>query len=142
LLAGSGESWGAKLMLEEGLFEPDPPAAVFGLHVFPGRSGELRWRSGPTTASGDRLAITVFGAQGHGGMPWDTVDPIVTSGLILTGLQTVVSRRVDLTRSPAVVTVGSIHGGSAPNIVPGQVEMTGTIRTYDEEIRADIAHAV
>src|SRR5690606_428250 len=84
----------------------------------------------------------VFGAQGHGGMPWDTVDPIVTSGLILTGLQTVVSRRVDLTRSPAVVTVGSIHGGSAPNIVPGQVEMTGTIRTYDEEIRADIAHAV
>jgi amidohydrolase len=140
--AGAGESWGAKLMLEEGLFAPQPPDAVFGLHVMPGRSGELRWRSGPTTASSDTLAITVIGAQGHGGMPWNAVDPIVTSGLVLAGLQTVVSRRVNLTQSPAVVTVGSIHGGSGPNIVPEQVDMTGTIRTYDEAIRAAIGHEV
>jgi amidohydrolase len=131
----AGRSWGAKLMLEEGLFKKTKPDAVFALHVMPGRSGELSYRSGPTTASSDTLEITVTGKQGHGGMPWDTVDPITTSALVISGLQTVVSRKAKLTDSPVVVTVGTINGGTGPNIVPETVQMTGTIRTYDEKVR-------
>jgi amidohydrolase len=131
----SGKSWGAKLMLEEGLFEKTKPDAVFALHVMPGRWGEISYRSGPTTASSDTPEITVTGKQGHGGMPWNTVDPIMTSALVITGLQTVVSRKANLTESPVVVTIGTINGGTGPNIVPETVEMSGTIRTYDEQVR-------
>src|SRR5690606_4039064 len=118
------------------LFTKLRPDAIFAVHVMPGRSGELSWRSGATTASSDDLQITITGMQGHGGMPWNTVDPVVTAAQVLVGLQTVVSRRTNLTQSPAVVTVGQIQGGSAPNIVPEQVQMAGTIRTYDEDVRA------
>ncbi|MGH3614831.1 MAG: amidohydrolase, partial [Pseudonocardia sp.] len=128
-------TWGARMMLEEGLFERLKPDAVFAVHVMPGKPGTIYWRAGATTASSDTLSVTIHGKQGHGGMPWDTIDPIVTSGLVLAGLQTVVSRRADLTTSPAVVTIGSIHGGTGPNIVPDAVEMAGTIRTYDEQVR-------
>ncbi len=136
----SGKTWGAKLMLEEGIFTGTKPDAVFGLHVMPGRSGEIFYRSGPTTASGDALEITVTGKQGHGGMPWNTIDPITTSALIILGLQTVVSRKADLTLSPAIVTIGSIHGGQAGNVVPESVRMSGTIRTYDESVREVVRH--
>ena len=131
----SGKSWGARLMLEEGLFKDTKPDAVFGLHVMPGRSGEISYRSGATTASGDTLEMTVTGKQGHGGMPWNTVDPITTSALVISGLQTVVSRKANLTESPLVVTVGTINGGTVPNVVPESVRMTGTIRAYDEKVR-------
>lgn len=131
----SGKSFGAKLMLEEGLSETVKPDAVFAIHVMPGRSGQISYRSGATTASSDTLEITVTGKQGHGGMPWNTVDPITTSALIISGLQTVVSRKANLTESPVVVTIGTISGGTGPNIVPETVEMTGTIRTYDAQAR-------
>ena len=131
----SGESFGAKLMLEGGLFETTKPDAVFAVHVMPGRSGQISYRSGPTTASSDTLEIIVTGSQGHGGMPWNTVDPIATSALVISGLQTVVSRKANLTESPVVVTIGTINGGTGPNIVPETVRMTGTIRTYDEKVR-------
>ena len=131
----AGRSWGAKLMLEEGLFKDTKPDAVFGLHVFPGRCGEIAYRSGATTASSDNLEITVTGKQGHGGMPWNTVDSITTSATIISGLQTVVSRKANLTESPLVVTIGTINGGTAPNIVAETVYMTGTIRAYDEKVR-------
>lgn len=131
----SGKSWGARLMLEEGLFKDIKPDAVFGLHVMPGRLGELSYRRGATTASGDTLEMTVTGKQGHGGMPWNTVDPIATSALIISGLQTVVSRKANLTESPLVVTIGTINGGTVPNVVPESVRMTGTIRAYDEKVR-------
>lgn len=134
----SGKSWGAKLMLEEGLFEKTKPDAIFALHVMPGRSGEISFRSGAALASSDALGITITGKQGHGGMPWDTVDPIATSALVISGLQTVVSRKANLTASPAVVTIGSIHGGASPNVVPQTVELGGTIRTYDADVREQI----
>lgn len=137
-MPGPGKSWGARMMLEEGMFKRLKPDAVFGLHVMPGRSGEITWRSGATTASSDTLGITVTGKQGHGGMPWFTVDPVVTSALMINGLQTVVSRRANLTASPVVVTIGSIHGGTGPNIVPENVEMSGTIRTYDAKVRQQV----
>lgn len=132
---GPDKTWGARMMLEEGLFKEVKPDAVLGLHVMPGRSGEISWRTGATTASSDTLYITVTGKQGHGGMPWFTVDPVTTSALMIDGLQTVVSRKANLTVSPVVVTIGSIHGGTGPNIVPENVEMSGTIRTYDEKVR-------
>jgi amidohydrolase len=122
-------------MLEEGLFEKIKPDAAFALHVMPGRSGEISYRSGPTTASCDTPEITIIGKQGHGGMPWNTVDPITTSALVISGLQTVVSRKANLTASPVVVTIGTINGGTGPNIVPETVQMSGTIRTYDEKVR-------
>lgn len=131
----SGKTWGAQLMLQEGIFAETKPDAVFGLHVMPGRSGEISYRSGATTASSDGLAITIIGKQGHGGMPWNTIDPITTSALVISGLQTVVSRQANLTVSPAVVTIGAIHGGQANNVVPERVQMSGTIRTYDKEVR-------
>ncbi len=136
---GAGKSWGAKLMLEQGLFKDTKPDAVFGLHVMPGRLGQVSYRAGATTASNDSLTITVTGKQGHGGMPWNTVDPIATSALVVSGLQTVVSRKANLTESPLVVTVGTINGGTGPNIVPESVAMTGTVRAYSEAVR-DQAH--
>lgn len=142
---GEGKSWGAKRMLEEGLFKRNKPDAVFGLHVLPGLSGQLFYKSGPTTASSDGLTINVSGQSGHGGMPWNTIDPVAASALVITGLQTVVSRRADLTTSPAVVTIGTIQGGSSQNVVPDTVRMAGTIRTYDADVRkrlhADIKQA-
>lgn len=136
----SGKTWGAQLMLQEGLFAETKPDAVFGLHVMPGRSGEIFYRSGATTASSDGLDITITGKQGHGGMPWNTIDPITTSALVISGLQTVVSRQADLTVSPAVVTIGTIHGGQANNVVPETVRMSGTIRTYDKGVRELVRH--
>src|SRR4051794_35253024 len=126
-----GKSWGARLMLEEGLFKDTKPDAVFGLHVMPGRSGEISYRSGATTASGDTLELTVTGKQGHGGMPWNTEDPITTSALVISGLQTVVSRKANLTESPLVVTVGTINGGTGPNTVTEAVGRTGTAPAID-----------
>jgi amidohydrolase len=108
------------------------------LHVFPGPSGFVFYRSGPALASADELQITVKGKPGHGGMPWNTVDPISTSALIISGLQTVVSRKANLTESPVVVTIGTINGGTAPNVVPESVKMTGTIRTYDEKVQTKV----
>jgi amidohydrolase len=138
----SGQSWGAKLMLEEGAFKDPKPDAVFAQHVMPGPPGQVSWRAGPTTASGDDLQITVIGRQGHGGMPWNTIDPITTSAQVIMGLQTVVSRRTNLTASPAVVTVGTINGGSRANVVPESVKMSGTIRTYDDKVREQVGRDV
>jgi amidohydrolase len=135
---GSGKSWGAKLMLEEGLFDKTKPNAIFALHVMPGRAGEISYRSGAALASSDSLEISITGKQGHGGMPWNTVDPITTSALVISGLQTVVSRKANLTASPAVVTIGTIHGGTSANVIPQTVEMGGTIRTYDANVREQI----
>jgi amidohydrolase len=138
----SGGSWGAKLMLQDGAFKDPRPDAIFAQHVMPGPSGQVSWRAGATTASGDDLQITVIGRQGHGGMPWNTIDPITTSAQVVMGLQTVVSRRTNLTASPAVVTVGTINGGSRANVVPERVAMSGTIRTYDEKVREQVGRDV
>ena len=139
---GAGKAWGAKLMLEEGVFKDPKPEAVFGLHVMPGPLGQISYRSGATAASSDDLEITVTGHQGHGGMPWNTIDPITTSASVISGLQTVVSRKANLTASPVVVTIGTINGGTRANIVPETVTMTGTIRTYDETVRAQVSRDV
>ena len=138
-----GEDGGAKMMIAEGALERPTPRAIFGLHVTSRQAtGTIGYRSGPTMASSDKLKITVHGSQTHGAAPWLGVDPIVTAAQVLLGLQTVVSRTIDLTQEPAVVTIGMIRGGVRENIIPDSVEMRGTIRTFNEEMRDDIHERV
>ena len=89
-------------------------------------------------ASADWVYINVKGAQTHGAWPWRGVDPVITSAQILTGLQNIVSRQIDVSKQPAVVTIATINGGTRKNIIPDVVEMTGTIRSFDEDMRSDI----
>src|SRR5262245_9457766 len=137
--AFTGKIWGARAMIKEGVLQDPKPDAVFGLHVTSGLpSGRIGYRGGPAMASADELRIKVTGRQGHAGYPWRAVDPVTTAAQIVLGLQTVVSRRTDLMKSPTVVSVTTINGGSRFNIVPDSVDMTGTIRTYDAGVRAAV----
>ena len=134
-----GEEGGAALMVKEGVLENPKPNAIFGLHVVAMmNTGSIGYRAGPMMAAADILRIKVKGRQTHGSAPWSGVDPIVTAAQIVMGLQTIVSRQVNITNEPAVVTIGSIHGGNRFNIIPEEVEMVGTIRTLDEGMRDDI----
>jgi amidohydrolase len=138
-----GEEGGAKLMMKEGLFADVKPAAIFGLHLISTLpTGEIGYRSGPFMASADTFKINIVGKQSHGAMPWAGVDPIVVGSQIVMGLQTIVSRQMDLTRGPVVVTVGKFDGGVRQNIVPETAEMRGTIRTFDDEMRNDTIERV
>lgn len=129
---------GAQLMTQQGVLANPKVDAIFGLHVFPFPAGEIVYRSGPMMASGDFFSLTVTGRQTHGAVPWGGVDPIVVAAQIITGFQSIVSRSVNITEAPAVVTVGRISGGVRPNIIPETVEMEGTVRAFDEEVRSDI----
>ena len=102
------------------------------------RVGRIGYRPGPAAASADELRIKVTGRQGHAGYPWRAVDPVTTAAQIVLGAQTIVSRRTDLMKSPTVVSISTINGGSRFNIVPDVVEMTGTIRTYDADVRKGV----
>ncbi|MES5813525.1 amidohydrolase [Pseudoxanthomonas sp. Soil82] len=134
-----GEEGGASLMLAQGLFDGFKPEAVFGLHVFSTvPAGQIAVRSGPLMAASDRFSIKVVGRQTHGSRPWGGVDPIVAAADLVGTAQTIVSRRTDLAKLPAVVTFGAIKGGIRYNIIPDDVEMVGTIRTFDEEMRQKI----
>ncbi len=134
-----GEEGGAPLVIKDGALENPKPDAIFGLHVISGiPAGRLTYRSGPLMASADWLYITVKGKQTHGAWPWSGIDPVITSAQIISGLQNIVARQIDVSKEPAVVTVATIHGGTRKNIIPDQVEMTGTIRTFDEDMRRDV----
>ncbi|KAA9130868.1 amidohydrolase [Marinihelvus fidelis] len=138
-----GEPGGSLLMLEEGIFDEATPEAVFGIHVGIGvPGGEFATRSGPLMASANRFLITVHGKQTHGARPWDGIDPITVAAQIIMGLQTVASRQVDVTRAPSIVSVGRIDGGIRNNVIPDTVELEGTIRAFDNEMREQIIEAV
>lgn len=137
--APDGETGGASRMLAEGLFDIAKPDAVFGLHVIASLpSGVIGYRAGPMMAGSDRFAIEVTGRQTHGSRPWGGIDPVIVAAQIMTGLQMIVSRQVDITEIPAVISVGAIKGGIRYNIIPDSVEMIGTIRTFDKAMREDI----
>ena len=137
--APEGETGGASRMLEEGLFEIARPEAVFGLHVIASLpTGVIGYRSGPMMAGSDRFTLRITGRQTHGSRPWNGVDPIVAAAQVVNGLQTIVSRQIDISELPAVVSVGAIKGGIRYNIIPETVEMVGTVRTFDEGVRQDI----
>jgi amidohydrolase len=137
--APGNEEGGAELMLKEGLFTDYKPEAVFGIHVWSaGTVGHIGYREGPLMASSDRFEITVKGQQTHGSRPWGGVDPIVAAGQVIGSMQTIVSRQVDITKAPAVVSFGIVEGGVRNNIIPDEVYLEGTIRNFDMDNRAQI----
>ena len=133
-----GEGGGAQLMLEEGIWKDKKPDVVFGLHVTNAAHGLIAYREGASMAAADPWKITIKGRQAHGSRPWDSIDPIMVAFQMGNNFQTIISRKLDLRESPAVISVGSIHGGVRSNIIPAVVEMEGTIRTFDSGIRDKI----
>jgi amidohydrolase len=133
-----GEAGGAEQMVKEGVLENPAVDAIFGLHVFPYPAGTVVYRSGPVMASADSFLIRIKGRQTHGAVPWGGIDPIVIGSQIVMGLQTIISRTVNITEAPAVVTVGRFTGGNRSNIVPEMVELEGTVRSFSEGVRKGI----
>ena len=142
-LPNGKNTWGAKMMIEEGVLTNPKPDAIFGLHVTSNLpSGMLGYRGGTAMASADELHIKVVGRGTHGAKPWGGVDPITVAAEITLGLQTVISRQTDLSRGPAVVTIGMIHGGTRLNVIPDTVQMDGSIRSFDTEVRKELHERV
>lgn len=130
----SGEEGGAPLMIKEGVLENPKVDAVFGLHIqslLP--LGTLNYRPGAFMASPVGFTIKVKGKQAHGATPWDGVDPVVVGSQIVMGLQTLVSRQTDITKLPAIVSVGVFNAGIRWNIIPEEANLAGTTRTFDLE---------
>jgi amidohydrolase len=128
---------GAEPMIEAGALENPKVDAIFGLHVTPGPSGVVRYRAGPLMASADNFRIIVHGKQTHGAVPWAGIDPIVVGSQIVLGLQTVVSRQLEISKAPVIVTVGAFNGGVRNNIIPDSAVMIGTLRSFDEGVRRE-----
>ena len=137
--APEGEKGGAEEMLAQGVFKDFRPDAAFGLHSGAGyHVGKVAVRPGPLMAASDTFEITVKGRQTHGSRPWNGVDPIVAAADLVSTAQTVISRRTDITKLPAVLTFGAVKGGIRHNIIPDSVQLIGTIRTFDDGMRSKL----
>lgn len=136
-----GEEGGAQLMVKEGALENPKVDVVFGLHINSATEvGKISYRAGGIMAGVNDMKITIRGRQAHGAYPWASIDPIVISAQIINNIQTIVSRNLNVTENPGVVTIGSIHAGVRSNIIPEQSEMLGTIRSFsasDEKLLID-----
>ena len=134
-----GEVFGAARMIKEGLFADFKPDAIYGLHVWATLPvGTVGTRTGPVMAAADEWTLRIDGKQTHGSRPWDGIDPITVAAQVQLGWQSILARQVDITSSPVVLTTGAINGGVRFNIVPDRVDMTGTLRTFDPAVRADV----
>nr|WP_234974703.1 amidohydrolase [Tenacibaculum agarivorans] len=137
--APEGEEGGAELMVKEGVLKNPNVDAIFGLHIASGFDvGTISYKSGGIMAASQTFKINVKGKQSHGSRPWASIDPIMISAKIIDGLQTIISREVDLTNEGAVITVGKIDSGVRSNIIPESAEMIGTIRTLDYGMQEQI----
>ena len=137
--APDGEEGGAELMVKEGVLTKYGVEAAFGIHINSQTPvGQLNYKPGGALAASNSFSIVVKGKQAHGSAPWSGVDPITAAAQIITGLQMIVARQTELTKEPAVISIGKIEGGVRSNIIPEEVTMIGTIRTLDEEMKADI----
>jgi hippurate hydrolase len=133
---------GARKMIAEGLFDRFPVDAVFGLHNWPGvAEGQFGFVAGPAMASVDQAVIRIVGKGGHGAEPHRTVDPVLATASFITALQSVVSRNVD-PQEMAVVTVGSIHAGTASNVIPDSVELKLTMRSFSDSVRQQLQQRI
>jgi len=130
--APEGEEGGAELMLKEGIFDAEKPDAIFGMHVSNAKHGQIWTKPGPFMASAEAYRITIEGKQTHGSRPWNGVDPIVVAADVVSSMQTIVSRRLNLLESQAVVTVGIMKAGTRNNIIPSSAFLEGTIRTFED----------
>jgi len=125
-----GEEGGAPLMIKQGVLENPKVDVVFGMHIKTEVPvGEIQYKAQGFMASSDWIKIVVNGKGAHGSKPWTGVDPIAASAQIIQGLQNIVSRQMELTKAPVVITIGAIHGGVRNNIIPESCEMIGTLRT-------------
>jgi amidohydrolase len=129
---------GALPMVKAGVLQNPKVDVVFGLHVFPYAAGTIVYRSGPLMASADEFTIEIIGKQTHGAVPWGGVDPIVIGAQLVTSMQSIVSRTVNIAQAPAVVTVGKFSGGNRSNIIPDKAELVGTVRAFDNAERTKI----
>lgn len=137
--APAGEEGGAKLMVKEGVLENPKVDVIFGMHIQSiSKLGRISYKPAGLMAASDWFSIKVKGKQSHGAYPWMGVDPIVVSAQIINGLQTIVSRQMELIKEPAVITVGRIQAGVRENIIPEEAFFAGTIRTLDEEMQKSI----
>lgn len=133
-----GEEGGADLMVREGVLDNPRPAAIFGLHSFAQMDvGTLGYRSGPMLAAVDHFRIEIRGRQSHGARPELSIDPVVMASQVVMAFQTIRSRNLS-PLEPSVITVGIIRGGTRFNIIPGEVHLEGTVRTYNEEVRDQV----
>ena len=131
-----GEEGGAKLMVKEGVLENPKVDVIFGLHINAQTEvGKIKYRPRGTMAASDWFTIKLNGKQTHGAYPWLGIDPIVTASQIVMGLQTIISRNLNLTESAAVISVGQINAGVRSNVIPEELTMTGTIRTLDSKVQ-------
>ena len=132
------EGGGAKMMLEQGAFDDPRPSAVFGLHTLSELDvGIIGFTVGPSLASADRFDITIRGRQAHGASPHESIDPIVMASQAVMALQTIRSRNID-PLEPSVVTVGIFRSGERYNIIPSEVYLEGTVRTFEPAVRDEI----
>jgi len=128
-----GEKGGAEEMVKQGVLENPKVDVIFGLHINSAAEvGTILYRPGGTMAASTDFQMIIKGRSAHGAYPWSSIDPIVVAAEIVNNLQTIVSRNLDLTENPAIVTVGSIKGGNRPNIIPETVELTGTLRAFSK----------
>ena len=133
-----GEEGGASLMIKEGALENPKPGAIFGLHVVPGEAGALLWRSGPMMAASDRYQIKLKGKQTHGANPWSGIDIVSMQAEIVLAFNQIAARQINVTRTPTILTVATVHGGVRYNIIPDDLELAGTLRTFDPQLRKDV----
>jgi len=132
------EGGGAKMMIAEGALDNPRPQAIFGLHVSPLQAaGTLGVRSGALMGDESNFRIVIHGRQSHAGRPWHGVDPITIAAQVITALQTIPSRQLDQGSGVSLITIGTIHGGTRRNIIPDDVEMTGTFRTLNAKLVDD-----
>lgn len=137
--APTGEEGGADMMVREGALKNPDVDAIFGLHITQGWAvGEVAFRSMGMMASAQKFEISVTGSQTHAAQPWKGVDPIVVGSQIVLGLQTIASRQIDTTLAPAIISIGTFHAGVRNNIIPDDVHMMGTIRTFDPGMKKQI----
>lgn len=137
--APGNEEGGAALMVKEGVMDNPKVDVVFGMHIESAiPAGDIQYKSGSFMASSDWFTIKVKGKSSHGSQPWLAVDPISISAQIIEGLQNIVSRQMDLTKAPIVITVGKIHSGVRSNIIPEDALLEGTIRTLDGNMQEDV----
>ena len=133
---------GALVMINEGVLEDPKVDTAFGLHVDQGSPvGVISLRPGPALAASDRFKVIIKGRGGHGAHPHETIDPIAVGAQIVSALQMIVGREVDPTE-PAVVTVGALIAGEAANVIPDTAEMRGTLRSFNPEVRTQLATRV
>ncbi len=133
------EEGGAPLMIKEGAMDNPKVDAIFGMHIESfGDLGKIYYKPEAFMASSDWFTIKVKGKQSHGADPWKGIDPIVVSSEIIQNLQTIVSRQMDLTQAPVIITVGKINAGVRPNIIPEEAIMEGTIRTLDSKMQKEV----